>query len=241
MSLRQLRQGGILLAFFLAAGIALAGSFSVSPVRVTLTAAEPIAALTVRNSGDEPAVVQLEATSWAQQDGTDSYEASRDLIATPPIFTVPPHGSQVVRLGLRRAADPRRELTYRVYLQEVPPPPPPDFVGMRVALRLGVPVFVSPVVAGAQALQWQLTRGADGLLSIICLNNGAIHSRISSFSLSSGTGSAPLVTQQVAADLHAGQQRAWVLRAEPSPPSGTALRLTALTERGDVHADLIAP
>ena len=240
MSLRQLIQRGLLLALFFGAGAAPAGSFSVNPVRVTLTPAEPIAALTVRNSGDEPAVVQLEATSWTQEGGKDHYQRTRDLLATPPIFTVPPRGSQVVRIGLRRAADPGRELTFRLYVQEVPPPPPPNFVGMRVALRFGVPVFVPPAVMGEQALQWQLLRGADGRLSLACLNNGAVHARIAEFSLSP-EGSTALPAQPVAVDVHAGQRREWVLNGEPIVPPGTAMRLSAKTERGDVHADLVAP
>lgn len=240
MSLRQLSQRGLLLALFLGAGAALAGSFTVTPVRVALTTAEPIAALTVRNSSDEPAVVQLEATSWTQKDGTEHYERTRDLLATPPIFTLPPRGSQVVRIGLRRAADPRRELTYRLYLQEVPPPPPPDFVGMRVALRLGVPVFVQPAVVGVQELQWQLLRSADGKLSIACLNSGTVHARIAGFSLTPAGGAA-LPTQPVAADVHAGQRREWLVRGELIAPPGNALHLLVMTERGDVHANLVAP
>lgn len=240
MPSRHLRRAGLLLAFCLAAGAAQAGALSVSPVRVTLTSTEPIAALTVRNSGADPVVVQLEATSWTQHDGKDDYEPTRELLATPPIFTVPPHSSQVVRIGLRRAADPRRELTYRLYLQEVPAPAPADFVGMRVALRFGVPVFVSPAVAGAQALQWELLRGANGRLSLACLNRGAVHARIAGFSLSPA-GAAALPVVPVAADVHAGQRREWVLRSEPVAPPGTVLHLSAMTERGDVHADLVAP
>jgi len=241
MSFCFLRQGVLLLALFLVAGEALAGAFSVSPVRVTLTAAEPIAALTVHNSGDKPAVVQLQATSWTQQDGTDRYEPTRELIATPPIFTVPPHGSQVVRVGLRRAPDPRRELTYRLYLQEVPSPPPPDFVGTRVALRLGVPVFVTTVVPSTQVLSWLIQRTADGGLAIVCTNLGSFHARIATFSLSPRGGAATLVTQQVAADVLSGQRREWLLRGGAIPLAGTALRLFAMTERGQVHADLIVP
>jgi fimbrial chaperone protein len=241
MSLRGLRQGGFLLAFLLAAGAARAGSFSVSPVRVTLGAPERIVALTVRNSGDEPAVIQLQATSWSQRDGTDVYEMSRDLIATPPIFTVPAGGTQVVRVGLRGAADPRRESTYRLYLQEVSPPPPPDFVGTRVALRLGVPVFVAPALAATHAMQWKLLRGGDGTVLVLGLNHGSVHARIVSFRLSDASGGTALAQRQVAADLHAGQQRTWPLRNGELPPAGTPLRLTATTERGDVHADLVAP
>lgn len=241
MSWRPLSQGVLLLALLLAAGTATAGSLSVSPVRVSLTVAAPITALTVQNGGDEPAVVQLESTLWSQLDGADHYEPSRDLIATPPIFTVPAHGSQIVRVGLRRAADPRRELTYRLYLQEIPPPPSPDFVGMRVALRLGVPVFVAPLVAGTPALQCEALRGADSTLSVACQNNGSAHVRIVSLALSPAAGGAPLQTRQVAVDVHAGQRRAWVMQGKPVPAAGTALHLTATTERGDVQADLVAP
>jgi fimbrial chaperone protein len=243
MPLRALlRHAGLLLALTLGAGAATAGSFSVSPVRVTLSAAEPIAALVVRNSSDEPAVVQLEATSWIQQDGADRYEPTRELLATPPIFTVPAHGTQVVRVGLRRAPDPRRELTFRLYLTEVPAPPPADFVGMRVTLRFGVPVFVAPAAAkGTEALQWQAQRAADGGLQLVCVNNGSIHARLVSFSLAPGAGGAALMTQPVGADVHAGQRYEWLWRGAPLPPSGTALRVSAMTERGAVHADLVIP
>lgn len=235
--MRELRRGALLAALCLAGGAAIAGSFSVSPVRVTLTAAEPIAALVIRNSGDEPAVVQLEATSWAQQEGADRYEPTRDLIATPPIFTLAPHGTQIVRLGLRRPPDPRSELTYRVYLTEVPPPPRPDFAGMRVALRLGVPVFVTPAAPSAQAMQWRLLRSADGKLVIASRNHGTLHARVTTVSLSSDPGT----RQTIADDVHAGQERRWPLRSDRMPTAGSTVRLSASTERGDVSADVVVP
>jgi fimbrial chaperone protein len=240
MLLPNLRQGAFLLAFLMAAGHSRAGSFAVSPVRVTLTASAPIVAITVRNDGSEPTVVQIDTTRWTQQDATDRYEPTRDLIATPPIFTVPANGSQVVRIGLRRAPDAQHELTYRLYLTEVPGPPPPDLVGARVALRLGVPVFVTPSVAGAQTLSWHMERAANGAVAITCTNRGSVHARITNLKLSPPDGAPPIV-QQVAADIHAGQQRTWVLRSDQIPPAGTTLRLSAMTERGDASAELIVP
>lgn len=68
-------------------------------------------------------MVQLEAMAWNKAQGQDIYTPTTDLIAAPPIFTVPPGGTQIVRIGLRRAPDPQRELAYRVYFQEIPPPP----------------------------------------------------------------------------------------------------------------------
>ncbi len=209
-------------------------------MRLTLTATAPIAALTIRNSGGEPTVVQLNVTSWTQEDGADRYAPSRDLIASPPIFTLPPGGSQIVRLALRRAPEARQELTYRVYLTEVPPPPSPGFVGMRVALELGVPVFVSPTVASAQSLEWQLLRGSDGKVSIVARNNGAVHDRITSVTLSTAGGAAPS-RQTIATDVHGGQQRGWPLIDKGLPAPGTAMHLSAGTERGDVEADVVMP
>ena len=241
MSLRPLRFGGLLiLALSFAGGPALAGSFSVSPVRLTLTAAEPIAALTVRNSGGEPAVIQLEVASWIQEEGSDRYQPSRDLIASPPIFTVPPGGSQIVRLALRRAPEARQELTYRVYLAEVPSAPSPGFTGTRVALELGVPVFVSPIAGGVPSLHWQLARRPDGKVSILARNSGALSARITSISLSSAAG-ANTSRQTIATDVHAGQQREWPLNDKQLSAAGTSLRLNARTERGDVEADVVMP
>ncbi|CAN5735264.1 hypothetical protein BH09PSE5_BH09PSE5_00150 [soil metagenome] len=223
-----------------------AGTFSVSPVRVDLSAAEPIAALIVRNGGSEAAVVQLEAMAWSQQDGADRYEASRDLIATPPIFTVPAGGSQIVRVGTRRGVDPRRELTYRLYLQEVPAPTEPGFTGMRVALRLGVPVFVAPAVKAAPLLKWQVLRSTDGALALACTNDGAMHARIVSLSLASTSSTTRIASSKriVASDLHAGQQRRWTMPGpldERALPVGTPLRLAVVTEHGTVDVDLVVP
>jgi len=234
------RLAGLLLALSFTGGAVWAGSFSVSPVRVMLTAAEPIAALTVHNSGGEPAVVQLAVTRWTQEGGTDRYEASRDLIASPPIFTLPAGGSQIVRLALRRAPGVRHELTYRVYLAEVPAAPSPGFVGTRVALELGVPVFVSPAVAGVQALHWQLVRAGDGKVSIIARNSGALNARVTSLTLAPPAGVAAS-RQTIATDVHAGQQREWALADPQRWTAGTALRLSARTERGDVDADVVMP
>ncbi|WP_119628929.1 fimbrial biogenesis chaperone [Methylocaldum marinum] len=100
------------------------GALSVAPVRLELSAPELTGAITVTNTGTESSVVQLEATDWSQRNGQDEYAPSRKLSATPPIFTLGPGATQTVRVGLRHPPDPRRELAYRLFLQEVPPPAP---------------------------------------------------------------------------------------------------------------------
>ena len=128
----MLKQAACGLFFFVVwASVAKAASFGVSPVRVTLSETQQMDAITVRNDGTEPVSMQLEVLNWSQEAGKDVLTPSRELLANPPIFTVPAGGSQLVRVGLRRAPDGQRELTYRICLQELPPPPKPDFMGSR--------------------------------------------------------------------------------------------------------------
>ena len=184
--------------FLLVAGVSVvsAASIGVSPVRATLSADQKIEAITVRNTGSEPMSVQLEVMNWSQQDGEDVFTATREVLANPPIFTVPPGGSQLIRAGLRRAPDARRELTYRIFLQELPPPPNPDFNGAKMLMRVSLPVFVLPEVAAQPALRWQAARTSDGALKISLTNIGNAHVQIANFSLSLPGSAQPWITQQ---------------------------------------------
>jgi fimbrial chaperone protein len=193
-----------------------AGSFQVSPVRATLSAAHSIQALTVRNDGTEPAVIQVELMAWSQQEGKDVYVPSKDIIATPPIFTVPRGRTQIVRVGLRRAPDPRAELAYRIYLQEVPPAPAPGFQGLQVALRLGVPVFVNPASPVAPIVKWRARRGAGGELTVGLANSGNAHVQVTDLALAGARGDA-LVSRKAVAYVLAGQSREWSVKASPMP------------------------
>jgi len=214
---------------------ALAGSFMVTPVRATLTAKQPVAALTVRNESQEATVVQVEVLAWIQREGNDLYIATRDILATPPIFTVAPGASQLVRIGLRREAEPNRELAYRVFLQEVPPPAKSDFRGLRVALRMGIPVFVLPPTSVAPLLQWRAAAAQGGGLSLSLRNDGSAHVQFTDLRLVLPAGG-ELAREQMSTYVLPGQGREW--RFSGSAPAGASLRLSARTDGGDVETEL---
>ena len=234
-----------LFLFVAGASVVSAASIGVSPVRATLSADQKVEAITVRNSGTEPMSVQMEVMNWSQQDGEDVFTATREVLANPPIFTVPPGGSQLIRAGLRRAPDARRELTYRIFLQELPPPPSPDFNGAKMLMRVSLPVFVLPEVAAQPALRWQAARTSDGALKISLTNIGNAHVQIANFSLSLPGSAQPWITQQSSTYVLHGQSRDWILPANaenPSPPPGAILQIFAQTDAGDMEAEvLIAP
>lgn len=207
-----------------------ASTFQVNPVTVALTADKPVAALTVRNVGAEPTVIQLQVMSWSQRDGADKYAPTSDLLATPPIFTLPANGSQVVRVGFRRPPDGQGEHAYRMFLQEIPPPLKPDFKGLRVALRISLPVFVQPATSIAPQLHWQALPAGPGLVRIRVSNDGLAHAKLSRFRVSMDGDPNALSMPQQPVYVLPGAAHEWVIHAPDT--LGEHLHLTAQRDSG---------
>ena len=110
---------------------------------------------------------------------------------SPAVFTIPGNGSQLVGVALRRAADAQRELSYRLILTEVPQQVSPNFTGLNVALRLSLPIFVSPTTMAEPRIEWSATRGNDGEMALTARNAGNAHDRVLNFNVSPAAGSSP--------------------------------------------------
>jgi fimbrial chaperone protein len=208
---------------------ALAGSISVSPMRVVLSAAKPVAALDVHNEGTEATVVQIDLAGWTQADNADVYSDTADVLATPPILTVPPGASRVVRVGLRRAPDRDRELTYRLYIQELPPPLTADFQGMRMTLRVGVPVFVAATAKPKPQLQGHTAAAAEGAIKVTLTNTGNEHVKITDLELRAADGERSSGVQRVSTYVLPGQSRDWLVKMDGAA-AGSQLRVKAHTD-----------
>ena len=224
--------------WFLLSGPLWAGSFNVNPIKVELSGQRASAALTVQNNGDETAVIQAQTMAWSQENGQDQYLASTDVLATPPIFTLAPGAVQIVRVGMRRATGADQELSYRLFLQEVPPPPKPGFRGLQVALRIGIPIFIAPRVKVAPALLWSAARQAGNQIQVGLKNDGKAHIRLTDFSVFQPGRETPLAIQQVAVYLLPGQSRTWVFPGDPAQSvGGDKVHITANTNIGKIEAD----
>ncbi|MEO5845655.1 MAG: molecular chaperone [Caldimonas sp.] len=176
----------LLAAFGWAALPAFAGSFSVSPIRIELAPSDRSVVLTIRNDGSELTLVQAELMSWSQVDNDDRLEPTDDLLASPPIFSVAPGTTQLVRIALRRPADAARERAYRVIVSEVLGKPEVGVTGARVALRISLPVFVGAGAAEVSPqIEWSGVRSANGGLALTASNTGAKHLQIRAVDVSS--------------------------------------------------------
>jgi fimbrial chaperone protein len=219
--------------------LASGGSFQVTPIRLEFSGQQRTAALTVRNDSAEPLVVQIELADWSQRDSQDVYSDTIDLLATPPIVTVPAGRDQVFRVGLRRAPDPSRELSYRVFLREIVPPPAPDFTGLQVSLRVGVPVFVKPIASAKPVLAWSAHVAPDGRLSVTAKNTGNMHVQVVDFKVNLPGAEAAVADNDRMSYLLAEQTREWLLELKTALPAGTTrLHLMAQTDAGPIEAEL---
>lgn len=218
-----------------------AGSFSLSPLRAELSQQSRTAAITVRNEDAAPVIVQAEAWAWSQPGGEDHLEATKDVLVSPAVFTLPPKGSQLVRVALRRDADPRRELSYRLTLQEVPPKAAPDFTGLTVALKLSIPVFVAALSPTPAELDWTAVRGPEGGLVLGATNGGDTHAKVLGITLTPADAGAATLEQRMATYVLPGASRTWTIKNE-NDKNNTAIadryRLKASTERGVENAEL---
>jgi len=181
MRIVSLRHACSAWVFALLAGLALpasAASIAISPLRLDLKPGQQMTALTVSNTGQTPVLVQGQIKAWLDSAQPEGSTSTGGMMLTPPLFKLAPGGKQLVRIGWQQqTATPAHELAFRVFLQEVPSAAEPPS-GLRVALRLSVPLFAQPATPEARALdlQWQTTAAGSTLQ---LHNNGNRHERIS--------------------------------------------------------------
>lgn len=166
--------------------VAAAASFSVSPLRLELSAAAPVAVVEVGNASTEPVTVQAQSRTWTQRDGVDEYGEGRPFIVSPTIFTIPAGGKQVVRVALRGAPPREVEAAYRLIMTEIPPAQPDTAPGLRVALRMDMAVYVNPLQPGAQPDASFALDTSTGTPRIAVKNSGKAHFRMVDVAVSSG-------------------------------------------------------
>lgn len=176
-----------LLGVTLLAGQTPAAGVQITPTRVSLDGDQRVVALTLDNNSDRDISFQTELSDWTQSDDGDQYEPTSDLLVTPPIFTVPAGEQQIIRVGLRRPPDRDQELSYRMFIQELPESTPEGFTGLQVVLRMSLPVFVAPAQGNpAHDLSWRLGYDDEGQPRLEVRNRGNGHAQISNLALQLG-------------------------------------------------------
>lgn len=215
------------------------GGFQISPIRLSLSQQNPIAVMTVRNNSTTSRAMQLESMQWKQRDGEDLYKPTREILASPPIFTIPPGETQIVRVGLRREPAHTEELSYRLFLREIPMDT--AFTGeVKITMRFGIPVFVTPTQTPAEPqLNWRIRAASQNTLVIEAINDGNAHIQITHFIITNSTNNTLLTEQQNMQYLLPQQQRKWLIAVDAIPQSDSRLTITGETDNGAIDAEVV--
>lgn len=216
----------------LAATAAQAGNLLVAPTRVDLGPGRTTGVVNLQNRADEPVMVQVETFAWAGSMAAADLTATDDLIAVPPVASLAPGGTQIIRVALRHPQVGSREVSYRLLITEVPSAG--NTGGVQFALRLSLPVFATPPGAAPRPL-WELRRGAAGV-QLALVNDGEAHLQIHRIKLTSGDRA---VTIDKPVYVLAGQQHEWPFEL---PVAGSApIALEADTNLGPIAQQIAAP
>jgi len=212
-----------------------AADVTLMPVSVQLNRSNDRATVQVMNNGSQPVIMQAEAIAWTRVDGKDIDGATSDIIVNPPVFTVQPGQTQIVRLGLRRSQDLQQEGTYRMVLREVPGLNLSDIGNVsgsvRVLVALRVPIYVAPTRVVREE-RWQLRQDGDGHMVASISNAGNVHVKVSELRLQ-GAGTDGMVIEQKGpnAVLFPGEERSFKLsRVSPADAKSATLQVT--TDQG---------
>lgn len=217
--------------------VVFAGSINLSPTRIELSASIQSAVLRVHNQHTEKIVIQLEASDWHQSESGDHYQPSKNLIATPTVFSLQSGETQLVRVGLRHPVDKEIESAYRLFIQEVPSANARSAT-VQVLLRFSLPVFVAPASEQpSPPLKWTLLEDGDQWI-VQAENPGAKHIQITGFTLYQEA--TPIAVQQKMHYLLPGQTHQWKIITTEPIHSGTTLTVDAKTDAGDMQSSLLS-
>ncbi len=219
-------------------GIAAASTFNISPIRADLSASRHTAVLRITNAEDDPVVVEVRVVAWSQQSGEEHFVDTRDVLATPPVMQIPANTEQVVRIALRREPDPTQELTYRVIFEEVPQAAPKGFTGLRMALRLSIPVFVAPALGrGAADMVWDAHWLPDGDLEVVAENHGNGHYQVIDFD-ANVAGSTSLLHGLTSKYVLPGSRVNWRLKPDAVAQHPGLIVIHGHSDQGEFSADV---
>ncbi|MGA2276714.1 MAG: fimbria/pilus periplasmic chaperone [Terracidiphilus sp.] len=208
-----------------------AQALSVLPVNIFLPPGQMATSLTVTNAGKSETAIQIRVFAWNQKGDDDPLTATENVLLSPPIATIAPGSSQVIRIILRMPAE-YREATYRILVDQIPPPAEPGVVHM--VLRLSIPIFVQPSTRSFPDVQFHVERNA-GQIDLVAINTGNLHEAIRDIVLTTSDGRKLKADTRTSPYILAGATRRWHMDVQDSlPPPNESLRLTAHSNAGAI-------
>lgn len=186
-----------------------AQSLQVSPVILGIMPDKRSAVLEITNSSTTAVDVQLRPYDWHQVDGKDVLIDSNTLRVSPSIAAIAVGATQTFRL-LAPTGQRTAEGSWRILVDQLPQPS--EGSGLRIKLRMSIPVFAYTTKTAASDIRWRFAGG--GLEGA---NYGVRHARLDALAVQGPDGKIIPLSLGERPYLLPGSSRRWDLALAPMP------------------------
>jgi fimbrial chaperone protein len=170
-----------------------AASITITPVGVMVTSPEKAGNVSLINNSDSATRVQIRIFRWKQVDGKEVLEQTRDVVASPPVASIPPGAKYTLRLARVAATPVAGEESYRLLIDELPAPidPKSGASGVQLLLRASIPAFFRTSEAKPD-VQWRVWK-EGGKLHVAATNRGNRHLKLTEFAVEGPSGPTKMI------------------------------------------------
>ena len=205
-----------------------AASITITPVGVAVTAPDKAGNVSLINNSDAATRVQIRIFRWKQVDGKDVLEPTRDVVASPPVASIPSGAKYTLRLARVAVAAVSGEESYRLIIDELPPPidPKSGASGVQLLLRASIPAFFGTKDARPD-VEWRVWK-AGGKLHVTATNKGSRHLKLTEFAIEGPSGTTKIIATGSNAYVLPGSSLSYEsAEGAPDYPIGTGVTVTA--------------
>jgi fimbrial chaperone protein len=186
----------VLVALLLAPHTATAANFTVTPTEVNLSPSGTSALVTVRNRGKLPLRFEITLVSWSEDEhGKMVLNPSSDVTFFPKLVELPAGASRNIRIGINAGTARDVELSFRLFVEELPDQSAPAANAVALRTKVGIPVFVRPAKPTRSAVIEGVSVENGKVLTRV-RNTGNLHISVDRISVKGAGGSAPTFTKE---------------------------------------------
>ncbi len=156
---------------------AFAGSVVVNPIHLHISPRNHVAVLRLRNTSNNKMLFQVEVMRWQMRHKKDVLSNAPNMVATPPIFTIPVGKTQILRIGLLSSQPHSLEQTYRVIVRQIPTPnigKLHNSLQLKFLLTFSIPLFELPI-APSRTLELRMDKTRHHDTRLMITNIGNVH------------------------------------------------------------------
>ncbi len=186
----------VVVALLLAPHAASASKFSVTPTEVNLSTSATSALVTLRNNSKSPLRFEVTLFTWSEDEhGQMALAPSSDVQFFPKLVELAAGASRNIRIGIKPGLARDVELSFRLFVEELPDQSTPAANAVALRTKMGIPVFVRPAKPGrTAAIDGVSVENAKVLVRV--RNTGNLHVSVDTISVKGTGGSGPTFTKE---------------------------------------------